>query len=362
MITNQHSSSRIQDPGSSIQVVGIIGEGKMGTSLFTFLLNFPFALRWICSQEADIEKLHKILAKKAKRSLKAGLIDQQEYDGLLQRTIISTDKEQLKDCDLIVEAVNEEVELKRNLFACLDKIVSASCILATNSSSINPSQLFVSERRNPMIIGLHYFYPIPMKNIVELIYTQKTSEETKSLAASFLEATGKQFISLNESNSFILNRLFLDIQNEAYRISDQGKATLSQIDQLVQSKMFSFGVFDFMDHVGIDTMLASVKNYVSNYPHKDYYQPLIKRLSQLETEGKLGKKSDEGFYPYENGIKIIPTSEKPLPVMEQKEILDYLRNIYLGAAKRFTMQSGCTINEMDHAIKEYFGVDKGPFG
>jgi len=354
MMNNKH-------PAPNIQIVGIIGEGKMGTGLFNFLLDFPFALRWIGSREADLEKLHKTLKKKAKRFLKAGLINQQEYDAMLNRTIISTDLEKLKDCDLVIETVNEELALKREIFTRLDKIVPASCILASNSSSINPSRLFVSEVRDPMIIGLHYFYPIPLKNIVELIYTEQTSSETRNRTESFLTHTGKQYISLNESISFILNRLFLDIQNEAWRITEQGKVTFSQIDKLVSTRLFPFGVFDFMDNVGIDTMLESVKNYTTDYPHRDYYQPLIDKLSLLEKESKLGIKSGEGFYKYENGIKVDTPAEKALPEKEEQEILDHLLNTYLNAAKRFTMQSGCTIDEMDHAIKEYFGIEKGPF-
>ncbi|MBL6949785.1 MAG: 3-hydroxyacyl-CoA dehydrogenase family protein [Bacteroidales bacterium] len=362
MKNNQSQKSSCQDPGSRIQIVGIVGEGKMGTSLFYFLLEFPFLLRWICSPEADLEKFHKTFTIKALRSLKTGLIDQQEHDEILNSTIISSDPEQLKDCDLVIETINEEFELKRNLFSRIDKIVPASCILASNSSSINPSRLFVSEARDPFIIGLHYFYPIPLKDIVELIYTEKTPVEVRSRVEYFIRKTGKHFISLNESNSFILNRLFLDIQNDAFRIVEQKKATFSQIDDLVSSRLFPFGVFDFMDNVGIDTMLASVKNYTSDYPHKDYYQPLIDKLYRLEKAGKLGLKSGEGFYTYPEGIKTHADSEKALSETEEKEILDYLSNTYINASKRFTMQSGCTIDEMNHAIKEYFGIEKGPFG
>jgi len=356
------SGTKREQRATRIHIIGIVGEGKMGTSLFNFLLEFHFLLRWICSPEADLEKLRKTLIKKVRRSLKAGLIDQQEHDEILNSTIISSDPEQLRDCDLVIETINEELELKRKLFSGIDKIVPPSCILASNSSSINPSRLFVSEARDPFIIGLHYFYPIPLKDIVELIYTEKTSEEVRSRVQYFIRKTGKHFISLNESNSFILNRLFLDIQNDAFRIVEQKKATFSQIDNLVSSSLFPFGVFDFMDNVGIDTMLAAVKNYTSDYPHKDYYQPLIDKLYRLEKACKLGVKSGEGFYKYPGGTKAHVKAEKALSETEEKEILDYLSNTYINASKRFTMQSGCTLDEMNHAIKEYFGIEKGPFG
>ncbi|MBL7138810.1 MAG: hypothetical protein ISS17_08555, partial [Bacteroidales bacterium] len=121
------------------------------------------------------------------------------------------------------------------------------------------------------------------------------------------------------------------------------------------------GVFDFMDHVGIDTMLAAVRNYTSDYPHKDYYLGLINKLQSLVDAGNLGLKSGEGFYRYQEGQKRISTSPPPLSPEVVREITDHLRFTYLNTAKRFTMQSGCTIDEMNQAIREYFGLEKGPF-
>ena len=346
---------------SSIQTIAIVGEGKMGTSIFYSLLDQPFTLRWAGSREADIEAMQQQLEKRLRRSLKSGIITQEEHDVRLNQIAISNDLHDASDCDLVIEAIPEELTLKRQIFADLDRVTKSSCILATNSSSIIPSLLFVSGERDAQIIGMHYFYPVPLKETVELIFTEKTSSEVRASAKAFLHQTGKQILLLNESNGFILNRLFLDIQNEAYRIVDQGMASVEQIDTLIKEQLFPVGVFDFMDHVGIDTMLAAVRNYTSDYPHKDYYLGLINKLQSLVDAGNLGLKSGEGFYRYQEGQKRISTSPPPLSPEVVREITDHLRFTYLNTAKRFTMQSGCTIDEMNQAIREYFGLEKGPF-
>ena len=333
----------------------------MGTSIFYSLVNLPYSLRWIGSEDADLEKLEQSFKKKIRRALKGGIMRQDEHDNLLQRTIISTDLNHASDCDLVIEAIPEELTKKKQLFVTLDKVTKPSCILASNSSSINPSQLFACTNREDRIIGIHYFYPVQLKETVELIFTEKTSSEVRENAISFLHNSNKLILELNESNSFILNRLFLDIQNEAYKIAEQGKATEEQIDTLIKEHLFPVGVFDFMDNVGIDTMLAAVKNYISTYPHQDYYSGLIHKLQALVYAGKLGMKSGQGFYLYRDGQRIIPDSLHLLPTDIIHEILEFLRFTYLSAAKRFTMQSGCTIGDMNLAIREYLGLEKGPF-
>ncbi len=364
-LNNQHPASGIQDPGSRIQIIGIIGQGKMGTSIFYSLLSLPYSLRWIGSPDADIEKLQQSLDKKILRSLKNGVMSQDEYNNLRQRTIISSDLNHVSDCDIVIEAIPEELSIKKQLFAALNRITKSSCILASNSSSINPSQLFSGTDGDDRIIGMHYFFPVQMKEIVELVFTDVTSSEVRENAIYFLLYTNKQILQLDESNSFILNRLFLDFKNETYKIAEQGKVSEEQLDLLIKEHIFSLGVFDFMDGVGIDTMLSSVKNYISHYPHQDYYSGLVNKLQSLVDAGNLGLKSGQGFYRYQDGQKIYPDRDpgsiKQLSSEREREIIEFLRFTYLNTAKRFTMQSGCTIDEMNRAIREYFGLAKGPF-
>lgn len=346
---------------NGIQTVGIIGEGKMGTSIFYSLVDLPYSLRWIASKKADLTKLQQGFEKKIRRALRNGIMSQKEHDDNYQGTKISSDPSDASDCDLVIEAIPEVLKLKQELFFSLDNIIKPSCIFASNSSSINPSQLFTGSDREERIIGMHYFYPVPLKETVELIYTDKTSSGVLEIVEFFLHNTNKHILQLNESNSFILNRLFLDIQNEAYKIVEQGKATEEQIDEWVKIHLFPVGLFDFMDSVGIDTMLASVMNYIALYPHPEYYSGLVKKLQSLVDAGNLGMKSGQGFYRYHDSQRILSGSSVHLPDDSVREIIEFLRFTYLNTAKRFTMQSGCTVGEMNLSIREYLGLEKGPF-
>ena len=256
----------------------------------------------------------------------------------------------MADCDLVIEAIPENRALKRELFQSMDAIVGADCILGTNSSSIPPSELWVREGRDPLIVGMHFFYPVALKSTVEVMISSLTEPGVIEIVSQFLVAIKKTPLILSERNGFILNRLLLDVQNEAWHIVERQVASEEQIDRLVITRLFPFGLFSLIDSVGIETTRASVENYTREYPHVDYYQGFIDRLKALEREGKPAVIAGN-----------ISSSVPPLSSTVSEEILDHLKNTWLSSCKRFTMQSGCQLTEMNDAIKDYFDVDKGPF-
>lgn len=336
------------------EVVGIIGEGKMGTGIFHLLTDSGFKLVWLVSPHADVEKLIKQFNRKINRAFDAGIIGKDAFEKLTQ-TVISVRKETLTECGFIIEAVPEDPALKKALFSELDGLVNSSCIFASNSSSINPSRMIPSSERGNKFIGLHFFYPVALKNVVEFIVTDQTSEQTIDRAEHFLQKIQRNFIRLKESDGFILNRIFLDVQNEAFRLVQEGRCTYAQLDEIVKTRLFPFGVFDFCDSVGIDTILASVKNYTSDYPHKMHYAPFTEKLEALCSQGRLGLKTNCGFYDY----PLVP--ENPGTPDQHDELASHLRFTYLSAAKRFTALAHLPVGEMNDAIKEYFGIEHGPF-
>jgi len=337
-----------------IQSVGIIGEGKMGSNIFYYLLDFDFQLVWIGSPESNKAEMQKVFEKKLKRKHDTGIISPDQYRQKKSEIIISTDLNQLADCDLIIEAIPENLEQKKSLFSHLDGIARPDCILTSNSSSINPGKLVPSEKRKQAFTGLHFFYPLGLKNIVEIIFPESVSREVRKKVSLFVEKIQKKYLVLDENNSFILNRIFLDFQNEAYHLVENKHLSMENLDDLVKKHFFPFGVFDFMDSVGLDTMLTAIKNYTVNYPHKNYYEPLIHLLEKKVALGQLGKKTGKGFYP-SDGI------ENPDQDFPAEDIVHHLKQSFQSSAKRFTMQSHSPIHEMNDAIKEYFELEKGPF-
>jgi 3-hydroxybutyryl-CoA dehydrogenase len=345
----------IKHDTSGIKKVGIIGEGKMGSGLFNYLLDFNFELVWLCSQDADTEKITRQFGKRIKRSLEAGIIDQNRFDTLMQLPI-TQDMGGLYDCDLIIEAIPEIVALKRNLFVQLDRMIKPAAIFTSNSSSINPSEIAPPGNRRGQFAGLHFFYPVQLKNIVEVTIAPSTTISALDAIETFLETIQRRFITLEEKNSFVLNKIFLDVQNEAWLIVRAGQITLPQMDQLVKRHLFPFGVFDLCDSVGLDTMLASIRNYIKDYPHKDYFASFISVLDDLTARGKFGIKSNEGFYKYP---RVEVSSELP---PGSDAIAEHLRQTWISTSRRFAAQCHLPLDDMNWAIKEYFGTDTGPFG
>jgi len=342
----------MNNPG--IQKVGIVGEGKMGSGLLYYLTGFDLYLTWSCSRAADIDKIRKQFGKRINRSMESGIIDENKHQALLKTTITS-ELSDLIDCDLIIEAIPEDVKLKRSLFANLDLMVNLGCIFASNSSSIKPSLLSPSAQRQEKFAGLHFFYPVALKNIVEFTVTPETSPVTISAIESFLGDIQRFYLTLDEKNSFILNKIFLDFQLAAFQIVNQGLCSYRQMDELVKKDFFPFGVFDFMDSVGTDTMLASIQNYIADYPHKSWFEPLVLQLQEMVKHGKLGMKTGEGFYHYPS--ESISMGE----FQDSASISEHLRQTWFSSVKRFTAQSHIPIGEINFAVKEYFGLLKGPF-
>jgi 3-hydroxyacyl-CoA dehydrogenase len=251
---------------------------------------------------------------------------------------------------LIIEAINEDVEAKKELFRVVDKIAPPGCIFVSNSSSINPSALIPSEDRKDKFAGIHFFYPIALKDIVEVIITSETSQETLSRITWFLKTISRRFLILEEKDSFILNRIFLHFQNEAFLLVNEGKASLQQIDRIVRENLFPTGVFEFFDSVGLDVMLASVRNYSRDDPSAERYRPLIGQLQDLVSQGRLGAKTKGGFYG--DGLSV--DSGHP---ENDAEIIAILSASYEQAFRRFCMSSGIPPSELKTAMDEYFGAE-----
>ncbi|MCD4730631.1 MAG: 3-hydroxyacyl-CoA dehydrogenase family protein, partial [Bacteroidales bacterium] len=238
--------------------IGIVGCGKMGTNLFHFLAGFPFRLILICKSTGAAEKIKQTFKRKLERSLKHGLTDRTTYDFRLSNTIISYSLRDLKDCDLVIESISENLEFKKDLFQNLDQIISKTCILASNSSSISPEYLIPHKKRKHNTIGLHFFYPVALTDLAEVNTLNTTSPETIGFIKSFLNQINKFQLVFSETSNFTINKMFLKLQAGCCELHRQYGLSYASIDAIIKEALFPVGVFEFFDHVGIDTMLAAV--------------------------------------------------------------------------------------------------------
>lgn len=339
--------------------IGVIGEGKMGTDIFYYLNDFDFHLTWVCSHLCDKNELLKKFNKKMNRLFKSNIIDKEKYNSKLKNTIISDNINELSNCDIIIEAIFENIDKKLELFTNLDKILNDNCICATNSSSIIPSKLFINKYRNNKIIGLHFFYPVKYKNIVELIITRHTHNSTINSIKNFLNKINIHSINLSEGNAFLLNKILLDFQALTYNIYKEEKLSVKDIDEIIKNNIFPIGVFEFFDSIGNDIMLTSIKNYVKNYKNKNFYVPLIKKLEELVDQNKLGIKTNNGFYDYNEDKSNIVSEGKNMGKYK-KTIINKLKYTFINSSYKAVENKICTLDEIEYTMKEYMGIDKGP--
>jgi 3-hydroxybutyryl-CoA dehydrogenase len=335
----------------------------MGTSIFLYMNRFDLRLRWLCSSVEARDEARKLFWKKLNSQLHCGVMRQDEYDARLVDTVITADPRDMQDCNLIIEAVPEDADLKRQVFCQLDLVVNESCIFATNSSSIFPDSLIPSENRKDKLIGLHFFFPVQLKKYVEMIITAETSQDTIRSVDEFLAFIRKKSIHEDVHSAFLLNRLFLDFQAEAYCIFLEGKASFRQIDALVKTHLFPFGVFEFFDHVGIDVMLASVKAYGRDRVNIKFYEPLIIKLQDMVSRGQLGLKAKQGFYDYsqQTGPRNRMEPDEKLPFHLAYELIMRLWDRYISSVIEVLDAGWISREELSEAVKDYTGQDKDHF-
>jgi 3-hydroxybutyryl-CoA dehydrogenase len=346
-----------------IKNIGVVGEGKMGSSIFFYLNGFDFKLTWLCSSEEESVKAGKTVQKKLRFQFQNGIIPEKEFISKSENTKVTFLADELLDCDLIIEAVNEDIDTKRMLFESLQKVVSAECIFTTNSSSYLPSQLITQGAGSARFAGMHFFFPVNMKKTVELIYGPQTSEETLDWLNRFLLGINKTPFHQEESNAFVLNRLLLDFQAEAFNILSEGKLPVRDIDEIVKTRFFPIGVFEFFDHVGIDVMLSSIRSYTRNSANREFYRPLFQKLEEMAKLNHLGIKTKHGFYDYtplQDGSS--SASAKTSEQSEYKQaVANRLWDCYMRGVNSVLESGICSRQELGFYVKDYLGMDTDPF-
>lgn len=341
---------------SQVTTIGIAGEGKMGTAIFNHFLDHGFTMRWLCSSRADLDKLRRQTARRVARRMD-GVPDSGVAGSTLHSWQVSSSKDIFGDCQLVIEAIPEILEMKTNFFKEIDPVLSGSTIVTSNSSSFLPSVLNPITTRKARFCGLHFFYPLEFKRFAEVIPGPDTDAAIPGILEDLLQQTGMTGLVLCEANSFIMNRIMLDVQAEAWNLVSSGRCTAAQLDAWVSKSLFPSGIFSVMDQVGLDTMLSATTEYVKNYRDKDQYQPLIIELHRLVESGRTGKKDGPGFYPE-------PTENDGLaePDPEAKaEILRFIHHTWLSSCKRAAMSTRIPIPDLNSAICDYFDLEKGPF-
>ena len=281
-----------------IKKVGVVGCGTMGAGIAQICAQSGYQ---VVISEINDELLSKGLASLNSfltKSVEKGKLSQQDKDALLSRIKGTTNTQDLADCDLVIEAVIENMDLKKKIFAELDKICPGHAILATNTSCLSIIDLATATSRPDKVLGLHFFNPVPLMKLLEIVKTIATSDDTLEIAKDFGKTLGKTAVIAQDAPGFIVNRLMIPFILNAIRMFDAGVATREDIDTGINLGLnHPMGPLTLADLIGLDTLYFMAASIYDEFKDPQYASPPL--LSKMVTAGWLGRKTGKGFYDYE---------------------------------------------------------------
>jgi len=280
-----------------IKKVGVVGCGQMGSGIVqvTAAAGFP-----VIANEATEELLERGISGIEKRLAKAiekGKMDEAAKDKLLGNIKTAVDLEELADCDIVIEAITEDINAKKEIFKDLDKICKAETIFASNTSSIPIGDLAAITGRRDQFLGLHFFNPVPVMKLVEVVRSLDTSEASFNAAKEFAEKVGKVTVAAKDTPGFIVNVLLVPYLLDAVRQFENGLASRDDIDNAMKLGCgHPMGPLTLTDFIGLDTILFIADIFFDEFKNDHYAAPPL--LRRMVAAGYLGKKSGRGFYDY----------------------------------------------------------------
>ena len=282
---------------ATISTVGVIGSGIMGSGLAEVAARagYDVVVRSRTQAGADAV-LHGIDAGLTKQVSRDRLTDDERH-AILGRITVTDDLHSLADCDLVIESVVEDMEVKRELFERLDRIVQPSAIIATNTSTLAVVELAMVTERPSQVCGIHFFNPAPAMKLVEVIKPLTASEETIATAVEFATSCGKDAVQVEDRAGFVVNALLFPYLNNAIRMWEQGTASMDDIDTAMMGGCnFPMGPFALLDLVGLDTSLAILDALYDEFRDPNYAAAPV--LRRMVAAGHLGRKTKQGFRSY----------------------------------------------------------------
>jgi 3-hydroxybutyryl-CoA dehydrogenase len=281
-----------------IQCIGVIGAGQMGQGIAQTAAQSGFA---VCVADQNLEVAKQAIGKisvQLEKMVSKQKITAEQASGVMANLKAVASVRELKDCDLIIEAVSESLELKKRIWTEVDSAAKPDAIFATNTSSISITELAASTRRPGKFAGMHFMNPVPVMKLVEGIRGIQTTDETFSEVRSVAEKMGKTFVVARDMPGFAVNRILMPMINEAVYALYEGIASIEDIDTAMKlGTNQPMGPLTLADFIGLDTCLA-IMNVLHEGLGDSKYRP-CPLLKQYVTAGWLGKKSGRGFYKYE---------------------------------------------------------------
>ena len=280
-----------------IRKIGVVGCGLMGSGIAQVAAMAGYDTVVLEVSQELLDKGRASIDRSLAKFVEKGELSAEQKAQVVARLRPTLKLQDLADRDLVIEAVVENLELKRELFADLDRIVKAEALLASNTSSLSITELMTATRRAPRFLGLHFFNPVPLMKLVEVVKTVVTEPEAVQLGLDFARRLGKTPILTTDRAGFIVNRLLVPYLLDAIRAFEEGFGTIEDIDQGMKLGCnHPMGPFTLMDFVGIETTYSIAEILFDEYREKRFAPPPL--LKRMVLAGMYGRKSGKGFYDY----------------------------------------------------------------
>jgi len=336
--------------------ISIMGAGTMGLGIAQLAASHGEDVILFDIDQKVLDSSKEKLLNTLNNLLKKKKISIDEKDKIMDKINWTVNIKDISKSFMVIEAVIENLDIKKKLFYDMESLVSNECILATNTSSLSVSKIASECKKPQRILGIHFFNPVPIMQLVELVPIDQTQLKLKEMVKNKIESWNKIVVTAKDTPGFIVNRLARPFYGEALRIYEEGIADCSTIDWAMKKMgKFRMGPFELMDFIGIDVNYMATESVFIGLNHNPRYTPSPLQKKLLD-EGKLGRKSGEGFYKYKEGaINPEPNKDKKLGKKIYNRILSMLIN---GAIEALHLQIGSK-EDIDIAMSKGVNYPKG---
>jgi 3-hydroxybutyryl-CoA dehydrogenase len=288
----------------AIKKVGVLGCGLMGSGIAQTAAQSGYETVVVEVEQKFLDKGLTGIDKSLGKFVEKGKLSQADKDSCMNRLKGSTSLKDLAECDIVIEAITENPQVKKETYAAIDSFVKKDAIFASNTSSLTITELSMATARPKQFVGMHFFNPVPLMKLVEVVRTILTTDETFNTAFEFAKSLGKEAVACRDNSGFIVNRLLVPYILDAIRAYEEGVGSIEDIDKAMQLGCgYPMGPFTLLDFVGLDTTYYITHVMFDEYREKRFASPAL--LRKMVLAGRFGRKTGAGFYEY--------SGEKPVP-------------------------------------------------
>lgn len=336
--------------------IGVVGAGAMGAGIAQVAATAGHEVQLFDTRSDALEKAKAALEKVMARLIEKGRVSTDESEAIQGRISYVDGLSTFAGCDMVIEAIIEDLSIKQKVFGELESIVGDDCVLASNTSSLSMASIAASCENSERVIGIHFFNPAPLMPLVEVIPAITTSEEVTKASRQLIDDWGKKTVLAKDTPGFIVNRVARPFYGEAIRIYEEGVADFAAIDHAMKYVGgFRMGPFELMDYIGNDINYTVTETVFKEFFYDPRYKPSFTQKRQVEA-GRLGRKSGRGFYDYAEG------APKPQPANDDdllQGVFDRILAMLINEAADALFLNIATREDIDLAMTKGTNYPKG---